>query len=89
MKKVKTAVMLAAVMLLTACEPISQELPEMSLSDEYSRSDESGYREETEETEEETVSYTEYVAEVPEIVNAEANMIIEAEDCKLGGSLYT
>lgn len=89
MKKVKTAVILSAVMLLTACEPISQELPEMSLSDEYSRSDESGYREETEETEEETVSYTEYVAEVPEIVNAEANMIIEAEDCKLGGSLYT
>ncbi|MGN1087117.1 MAG: hypothetical protein ACI4Q5_08775, partial [Porcipelethomonas sp.] len=89
MKKIKTAVILAAVMLLTACEPISQELPGTALSDEYSRSDESGNGKETDETEEETVSYTEYVAEVPEIVNAEANTKIEAEDCKLGGSLYT
>lgn len=89
MKKTKAAVALAAFMLMTACEPISQELPETPSSAEYSRNDESGYIENTDETEEETVSYTEYVAEVPEIVNTEANMKIEAEECKLGGSLYT
>ena len=72
--------------LLTACEPISQNPLGTSAADE---SESILSTEEITMETEETVSFTEYVAEVPEIKNAEANMIIEAEECSLGGSLYT
>ncbi len=89
MKTKYMAGLLAAVMLLTACEPISHTLPGSDITSEsqsHAEYDENG---EEIETEPETVSFTEYVAEVPEIVNAEANMIIEAEECLFTGSLYT
>ena len=69
--------------LFTACEEISQE--------PLNKTDSSAYAPTEEVTEyvEETVSFTEYVAKVPEINTTEASMTIEAEDCKLNGSLYT
>lgn len=90
MKKNKMAAVLSAVMLLTACEPISQELPSsLSSESEYSHSESLQTDDSNSEEEAETVSYTEYIADVPEIVNVEENIKIEAEDCSLGGSLYT
>lgn len=90
MKKITAVAVLLTFLFLCACEPISQQLPGTSTSEEYGNS---GATEEStaeiENHEEETVSFTEYVAKVPEIVNAEASELIEAEDCKLGGSLYT
>lgn len=90
MKKVKTAVITVLLMLLTACEPISQELPEKAVTGQI-LSEKSGDAEESDnsgDTSEENVKYTEYVAEVPEIINEETEMRIEAEECHLKGSLY-
>lgn len=87
MKTKNMVALLATVMLLTACEPISHTLPVTSIPEVQMQTEYESVAEETE-TEPETVSYTEYVAEVPEIVNAEANMVIEAEECSFGGSLY-
>lgn len=86
MKKIKTAVILTIFVLLTACEPISQNPLGISSAND------SGNVLSTEESTDVTenpVSFTEYIAEVPEIKNAETNMIIEAEECDLKGSLYT
>ncbi|MGN1480775.1 glycosyl hydrolase [Porcipelethomonas sp.] len=85
MKKFKkTVLFLMAVFMLTGCEEISQE-PLNRTVDSSSLSEE----EPVLEYEEETVAYTEYVAEVPEIINTETSMLLEAEDCKLNGSLYS
>ena len=84
MKKIITAaVIMSMAALFTACEEISQE--------PLNKTDSSAYAPTEEVTEyvEETVSFTEYVAKVPEINTTEASMTIEAEDCKLNGSLYT
>lgn len=87
MNKIKTAVLIiAAVTLLTACRPISQNLPSKDPSDAQNvaadktddKSDEA----------EEIVSYTEYVAEVPEIVNENTAIKFEAENFNPAGSLY-
>ncbi len=79
MKRIKTALLLITlVFTLTACEEISQ-LPLGMESGETV--------EQIEETEEETVSYTEYVAEIPEIIPAEVSMTVQAEDCPLNGNL--
>lgn len=78
MKKFKTAaLLLSLIMTFTACEEISQ-LPLGTNSNTAA---------ETTEATEETVAYTEYVAEIPEIVTAEASMTIQAEDCELNGNL--
>lgn len=78
MRKLKTAALLIpVVMTLTACEEISQ-LPLGMTSSQLA--------EQVEEVEE-TVSYTEYVAEIPEITPAEASMTIQAEECTLNGNL--
>lgn len=82
MNRFKTAVLLLTlVFIFTACEKISQEPLAR-------RNEESSSVENIEATEEAT-EYTEYVAEVPEIVTAEANIIIEAEECSLNGNLET
>lgn len=86
MKKIRTAVILVIFVLFTACEPISQNPLGISSAND------SGKVLSTEESTKETenpVSFTEYKADVPEIKNAETNMIIEAEECDLKGSLYT
>lgn len=83
MKKFKmAAVLLSMAVMLTACEEISQE----SLKKTDSLSD--NPTEAVTEYEEETVSFTEYVAQVPEINTTETSFTIEAEECKLSGSLY-
>lgn len=64
MKKFKTAAMLMTFVLLTACEPISQNPLGTSAADE---SESILSTEEITMETEETVSFTEYVAEVPEI----------------------
>lgn len=85
MKKFKKAVLfLTAAIMLTGCEDISQLPLDRSAYPSYIGETESH----TEETTEETVAYTEYVAEVPEMENTETELKIEAEDCKLNGSLY-
>lgn len=83
MKKFKTAaVLLVMTVMLTACENISQE----SLKKTEASSNNS--TEAVTEYKEETVSFTEYVAKVPEINTTETNLTIEAEECELSGSLY-
>lgn len=78
MKKFRrAALILTVVMMFTACEEISQT----PLGAESSV-------ETTFPSEEESVAYTEYIAETPEIVTAEANIIIQAEDCNLNGNLF-
>lgn len=74
MKKIITAaVIMSMAALFTACEEISQE--------PLNKTDSSAYAPTEEVTEyvEETVSFTEYVAKVPEINTTEASMTIEAE----------
>ncbi len=93
MKRLKSMVILFLCIMLTACEPISQTLPENTeyySNDSYEEIDDisSNLTAEEETTEEETVSYTEYVAEVPEIIATETDSFIEAEKCEFGGSLY-
>ncbi len=79
MKRFKIATcILSVVMLLTACDEISQK-PLDGRKHDFSA--------ENVEKIEETISYTEYVAEIPEIIPAEASMIIQAEECNLNGSL--
>ncbi|MGN0614447.1 MAG: glycosyl hydrolase [Porcipelethomonas sp.] len=79
MRKYRAVVLLlSAALIFTACEDISQEPLDKR---EYPV-------ETTSAAEEETAAYTEYAAEVPEIVTAEASMTIQAEECKLNGSLY-
>lgn len=82
MKKFRmAAALLSMTVMLTACEEISQEpLNKTNTSGEIPT--------EATEYQEETVSFTEYIAEVPEIITEEASMTIEAEDCSLNGSLY-
>jgi len=79
MKKFKAIILLLTLLItFTSCEEISQ----LPLGVESMDSVNSA-----EPTEAETVSYTEYVAEIPEITPAEASMIIQAEDCELNGNL--
>ncbi len=89
MKKLTAVLLLSVFLLLCGCEPISQQLTDTTLPTNSSGDViERSFETEESEDENETVAFTEYVAEVPEIENAEANEIIEAEDCKLSGSLY-
>lgn len=99
MKKLKAAALSLAVIMLTACEPISQTLPteptaessrtESMAETSISTTDAQAASETVPAIEEETVVYTEYVAEVPKIEKEDTSLKIEAEDCKPGGSLYT
>lgn len=79
MKKFKTAALLLSFMMtLTACKEISQEpLKGVIYGGDSAVIDENA----------ENVEQTEYIAEVPEIVTAEADIIVEAEDCALNGHL--
>lgn len=101
MKKLKSIVILWGFLIFTACEPVSHELPELHESSDYysassyERNDSkppvdtnSDSQQPEDSVEEETVSYTEYVAEVPEIIATESDTVIEAEECEFGGSLY-
>ncbi len=81
----KAAALVISAIVLTACHDISQKPV-----GRFSRFSEDNTPAETiEQAEQETQPYTEYVAQVPEITPAEAEMRIEAEDCTLNGSLYT
>ena len=73
MKKFKKAVLfLTAAIMLTGCEDISQLPLDRSVYPSYIGETESN----TEEMTEETVAYTEYVAEVPEMENTETELKI-------------
>lgn len=73
-----TVLLLSITMAFTSCRDISQE----PLGGRKTNS------EAFIPTEEEEISYTEYIAEIPEITPAEANIIIQAEECDLNGNLY-
>ncbi len=73
-----SVILLLAAVLFTACRDISQEP-----LDGRKETDAVYFNKE-----ETMVSYTEHVAEIPEIQPAEADIMIQAEDCSLNGNLY-
>lgn len=87
MKKLKiTALLICLSAALSGCKEISQD---KILVGSKSAIDSSLTESITEEEEPTAATYTEYVAEIPEITKEDADIQIEAEDCEISGSLFT
>ncbi|MCM1228133.1 MAG: hypothetical protein NC320_12065 [Clostridium sp.] len=82
MKRIK-AILAAALMLLVSCSPKPD-----NTSDDSRASSLADVLETMPEEEEESVSYTEYIADVPKIENEDTSIKFEAEDFKPAGSLF-